>query len=179
MSTATLILSQDASSSTDGKVRAQVDISGELITTEQALLFALSEDRVPNAATVKIERIRTQFSTRGNRWEFPFRDKDKTYEATVLQDRGFDLDKEFDEDEENAAFWATLPTPQDVELPETYLKNAMTVVEASNLTYTANPRAIVEYEVCDPPEHGTESAIFHHAGHPIQRIDQPHLSGPT
>ncbi|WP_282093204.1 hypothetical protein [Epibacterium ulvae] len=54
----------------------------------------------------------------------------------------------------------------------------MTVVETFNPADTAKPRAIVEYEVCDPPEQSTESAIFRHAGHPIQRIDQPHLSGP-
>ena len=135
----------------------QVDISGELITTEQALHFALSEDRVPNADSVKLERVDAQFSENGNRWEFLFRDEDKTYEATVQQDRYFDLEKEFDEDGENAAFWATFPDPKDIEWPEEYLEQAMQVAETFNPTYSANPRALIEYEVCDPPEQGTAS----------------------
>lgn len=155
LSTANAAFSQDTV--TPSEDDRQIDISGELINTEQALHFALSGDRVPNADTVKIERIKTQFSARGNQWVFLFRDEDKTYEATVRQDRSFDLDKEFDEDGENAEFWATLPDPRDVELPETYLERSMEIVEAFNPTYTANPRAIIEYEVCDPPEQGTES----------------------
>lgn len=131
---------------------AEVDISGELITTEQALHFALSEDRVPNAATVKLERVKVQFSEKGNRFEFLFRDEDKTYEATVRQDRAFDLDKEFDEDGENEAFWATFPDPKDMEWPENYLEQSMQIAETFNPGYTANPRAIIEYEVCDPPK---------------------------
>jgi len=107
-----------------------------------------------------------------------FRNDENTYVVTLLQDRCFDLYKEFDENGENPAFWATLPVPQDVEFPEIYSGNVMTVVETFNPADTAKPRAIVEYEVCDPPEQSTESTIFHHAGHPIQRIDQPHLSGP-
>jgi len=132
--------------------QSEVDISGELITTEQALHFILSEERVPNAETVKLERVEAQFSARGNRWEFLFRDEDKTYEATVQQDRLFELEREFDEDGENAEFWQTLPDPKDIEWPESYLEQAMQVAEAFNPTYTANPRAIIEYEVCDPPE---------------------------
>ena len=33
----------------------------------------------------------------------------------------------------------------------------MEIVETFNPTYTANPRAIIEYEVCDPPEQDEES----------------------
>ncbi|MFV0493227.1 MAG: hypothetical protein ACK5M4_15555 [Pseudorhodobacter sp.] len=134
-----------------------IDISGELVTTPQALLFALSEERVPNADTVKIERIKAQFSPKGKRWEFLFRDEDKTYQATVQQDRYFDLDKKFDEDGENPEFWASLPAPQDVELPEVYFEKAIEIVEGFNPGYTAIHRAIVEYEVCDPPKMGDQS----------------------
>ena len=152
---ASMAVSQE-NSATD-TTPAAVDISGELVTTEQALHFALSEDRVPNADTVKLERLDAQFSSKGNRWEFLFRDEDKTYEATVQQDRFFDLDKEFDEDGENAAFWATLPDPKDIEWPEQYLEQAMEVAETFNSRFTANPRALIEFEVCDPPEKDEES----------------------
>ncbi|MEP3636488.1 MAG: hypothetical protein ABJN14_04415 [Paracoccaceae bacterium] len=136
---------------------SQIDISGELTTSEQALHFVLSEDRVPNASAVKIERMKARFSERGNLWEFSFRDEDKTYEATVRQNRAFKLKEKRDEKGQNAAFWATMPDPKDVELPEAYLEKSVAVIETFNSTYTAKPRAIVEYEVCDAPKNGAES----------------------
>ena len=149
------ILSATSSFSQDNA--SQIDISGELTTSEQALYFVLSEDRVPNAGAVKIERMKARFSERGNQWEFLFRDEDKTYEATVRQSREFKLKEKHDEKGQNAAFWATMPAPKDVELPEAYLEKSMSVIETFNSTYTAKPRAIVEYDVCDAPKNGAES----------------------
>ncbi|MGH1542754.1 MAG: hypothetical protein ACRBHB_20210 [Arenicella sp.] len=123
----------------------------------QALKFVLEGEKVPNAASVKLEYMKATISSKGRQWKFTFRDADKQYKVTVGAKGQFKLKKEFDEDEDNAEFWATLPAPSSVQTDLEYLEKAKVVVENFNSTFKAQDRAIIEYFVCDAPAKGKVS----------------------
>jgi len=129
----------------------------EITTTAQAIDVAVNLDNMPDPAILRIEAIKTIFSMRGNQWEMTLRGDEITYEIEVLQDGTTDFDRDIDDDKNVPTFWNAQPGLAEHETPEFYLQRASEVLSGLNDTYTPTGRAIVEFEVCDPPEPGVQS----------------------
>lgn len=129
----------------------------EITTTAQALDVAFNLDNMPDPAILRIEAMKVIFSTRGNQWDMTLRGNEITYDIEVLQDRRTDFDRDIDDDGNVPAFWDAQPSLMEHETPEFYLQRANEVLSGLNDTYIPTGRAIVEFELCDPPEPGVES----------------------
>ena len=106
---------------------------------------------------LKIEYMKATRSSKGKTWEFIFRDGEIQYKVDLNIKGTIKFSKNFDEDENNPEFWATLPVPSAVQLDTEYLNLAKDVVNKFNSTFTAQDRAIIEYKVCDAPKPGQVS----------------------
>ncbi|MHA3913608.1 hypothetical protein [Halovulum sp. GXIMD14793] len=132
-------------------------VAQEVTTTEQALSVAVGLDKVPDPETLRIESMKVRFSSRGNNWQVKLRGGEITYKINVSEDGKTSLDRDIDEGQDVPAFWAAQPALAEHETPEYYLEKASEVLSGLNDTYRPTGRAIVEFEVCDPPAPGVES----------------------